>query len=134
MIFMIGAFALYAQMPPVIDSKNIYSETTPGKFKPGVQRYPSRIYIPHTRDNTVWVYDPATKKIVEKFSVGTGKNVEPQHVVPSWDMTRIFATNDLNNTLAEIDPMTGKLMTIHNVADPYNMYYTPDGKDRKSVV
>jgi DNA-binding beta-propeller fold protein YncE len=24
--------------------------------------------------------------------------------------------------------MTGKLMTIHNVADPYNMYYTPDGK------
>ena len=42
MIFMIGAFALYAQMPPVIDSKNIYSETTPGKFKPGVQRYPSQ--------------------------------------------------------------------------------------------
>ena len=124
----LGAIALFAQMPPVIDPKNIYSETAPGKFKASVKRFPSLIYIPNTRDNTVWVYDPAKKKIIEKFSVGAGKNVEPQHVVPSWDMERIFATNDLNNTLAEIDPMTGKLLKIHHVDDPYNMYYTPDGK------
>lgn len=122
------AASAFAQMPPVLDSRNIYSETTAGKFKPGVTQYPSRIYIPHTRDNTVWVYDPAKKEFLEKFRVGKGRNVEPQHVVPSWDMKRIFATNDLNDTLAEIDPMTGKLLKIHKVPDPYNMYYTPDGK------
>lgn len=108
--------------------QNIYSETTLGKFNSTAKSIPNRIYIPHTRDNTVWVYDPAAKKIVEKFSVGKGKNVEPQHVVPSWNMKRLFATNDLNNTLAEIDIQTGKLLKIHQVPDPYNMYYTIDGK------
>lgn len=127
-IVIAGAFALQAQMPPVMDPKNIYSETTPGKLKPGVSRYPSLIYVPHTRSNTVWVYDPAKKEFIDKYRVGKGRNVEPQHVVPSWDMTRIFATNDLNNTLAEINPANGKLVKIHKVPDPYNMYYTPDGK------
>lgn len=128
LLSVMGAAALMAQMPPVIDPNNIYSETTPGKFKPGVTAYPSLIYIPHTRSNTVWVYDPAKKEFIHQYRVGRGRNVEPQHIVPSWDMKRLFATNDLNNSLAEIDPATGKLLKIHNVADPYNMYYTPDGK------
>ncbi|MBZ2187450.1 MAG: YncE family protein [Bryobacter sp.] len=127
-VLLLGATALFAQMPPVLNPGNIYSETTAGKWKPGLEGQPSLIFIPHTRDNTVWVYDPGQKQFIEKLRVGRGRNVEPQHVVPSWDMKRIFATNDLNDTLAEIDPRTGKLLTIHHVADPYNMYYTPDGK------
>ncbi len=109
-------------------SPNIYSETHPSNLMPQVRNLPQRIYIPHTRSNTVWVYDIAKKEFIEKFRVGRGRNVEPQHVVPSWNMKRLFATNDLNNTLAEIDIQTGKLLKIHKVADPYNMYYTPDGK------
>jgi DNA-binding beta-propeller fold protein YncE len=107
---------------------NIYGETHPSNLMPQVRDLPQRIYIPHTRSNTVWVYDVVKKEFIEKFRVGKGRNVEPQHVVPSWNMKRLFATNDLNNTLAEIDIQTGKLMKIHKVADPYNMYYTPDGK------
>ncbi len=111
-----------------LQGQNIYSETTSGKMSPAVAGLPSLLYIPHTRQNTVWVYDPAKKEFIEKFSVGKGRNVEPQHVVPSWDLKRLFATNDLNDTLAEIDPKSGKLLKIHKVTDPYNMYYTPDGK------
>jgi DNA-binding beta-propeller fold protein YncE len=124
----IFAASVCGQMPPVVDAKNIYSETVAGKIPAAISSYPSLIYIPHTRSNTVWVYDPARKQVIEKFRVGKGRNVEPQHVVPSWNLRRLFATNDLNNTLAEIDPKTGKLLKIHKVADPYNMYYTPDGK------
>lgn len=60
-VILLGAAALMAQMPPVLNPKNIYSETTLGKMKPGIERYPSLIYIPHTRSNTVWVYDPAKR-------------------------------------------------------------------------
>jgi DNA-binding beta-propeller fold protein YncE len=109
-------------------AENIYSETSGSRWNPNARGIPSLIYVPHTRDNTVWVYDPAKREFIEKFSVGKGRNVEPQHVVPSWDMRRIFATNDLNDTLAEIDPKTGKFLKIHRVTDPYNMYYTPDGR------
>ncbi len=124
----LAGLPLVAQMPPLLDPGNIYSETTAGKSAGAAARYPSLIFIPHTRSNTVWVYDPAKREFVHKYRVGRGRNVEPQHVVPSWNLKRLFATNDLNNTLAEIDPETGRLVKIHAVDDPYNMYYTPDGK------
>jgi YVTN family beta-propeller protein len=115
-------------MPPVTDPSNLYSETTAGKLSPAVADMPSRVYVPHLKSNDVYVIDPATMKVIDKFKVGTN----PQHVVPSWDLTTLWVTNNAegrpDGTLTPIDARTGKPGPNVAVDDPYNMYFTPDGK------
>jgi DNA-binding beta-propeller fold protein YncE len=60
------------------------------------------VYVPHN-SRSVWEIDPATFQVVRKFSVGR----EVQHIVPSWDMRALYATDDVGNTVTSIDPMTG---------------------------
>jgi DNA-binding beta-propeller fold protein YncE len=52
----------------------------------------------------------------------------PQHVVPAWNLRTLYVTNDVGNSLTLIDPRTGKPGRTIPVADPYNMYFTPNGK------
>src|SRR5215831_19104402 len=115
-------------MPPVPDPANLYSETAAGKLSPAVEGALERVYVPHVQSNDVYVIDPATLKVVDKFKVG----LNPQHVVPSWDLQTLWVTNNAENTtkgsLTPIDPRTGKPGTPVNVDDPYNMYFSPDGK------
>ncbi len=111
-------------MPPVIDPKNIYSEDTVGKLSPVVKDFPSRVYVPNSGSNTVDVIDPKTFKIVDHFAAGK----EPQHVVPSWDLKTLWVLNDLGDTVISLDPATGAKGRTIAVLDPYNMYFTPDGK------
>jgi YVTN family beta-propeller protein len=61
---------------------------------------------------------------VDHFAVGR----QPQHVIPSWDLKTLWVLNDLGDTLTMLDPATGKTGKTVKVLDPYNMYYTPDGK------
>ena len=116
-------------MPTVVDPANLYSETTAGKLSPAVQGALPRVYVPHLQSNDVWVIDPATLKVVDKFRVG----LNPQHVVPSWDLKTLWVANNAENTtkgsLTPIDPQTGKPGKPIPVDDPYNMYFTPDGKE-----
>jgi len=111
-------------MPPVIDPNDIYSEDHEGKMTPVAAKAIARIYVPNTISNTVDVIDPATYKVVDHFRVGK----QPQHVTPSYDLTKLWVLNDKGNSLTRIDPLTGKLKETIPVTDPYNMYYTPDGK------
>lgn len=114
-------------MPPVPDPRNVYSETAPGKMSPAVAGHLERIYVPNLRSNDVYVIDPATLKVVDRFKVGIG----PQHIVPSWDLGTLWATNNAerrtDGSLTPIDPRTGKPGKAIPVDDPYNMYFTPDG-------
>ena len=111
-------------MPPLVDPNDVYAADRAGQLSPAVAEFPSRIYVPNSGSNSVDVIDPKTFRIIGHFSVGR----QPQHVTPSWDMKTLWVLNDLGDSLTKIDPMTGKpLRTIH-VEDPYNMYYTPDGK------
>ena len=115
-------------MPPVVDPNNLYSETTADKLSPAVAKALPRVYVPNLQSNDVSVIDPATLKVVDRFPVG----VNPQHVVPSWDLTTLWVTNNAEHrtdgTLTPIDPVTGKPGAPVAVDDPYNMYFTPDGK------
>jgi YVTN family beta-propeller protein len=83
-----------------------------------------RIYVPNSESNTVDVIDPRTFKIVEHFAVGG----LPQHIVPAWDLKTLYVTNDTGNSLTPINPRTGKPGKEIPVDDPYNMYFTPDGR------
>ncbi len=115
-------------MPPVPDPTNLYSETRSDKMSPAVAGALSRIYVPNRQGNDVYVIDPATMKVVDQFKVG----INPQHVVPSWDMKTLWVTNNAegrpDGSLTPIDPTTGKPGKTIMVDDPYNMYFTPDGK------
>ena len=122
------ASAAAAQMPPVVDPNNLYSEIRSDKLSPAVANALPRVYVPNRQSNDVSVIDPATMKVVDRFPVG----VNPQHVVPSWDLKTLWVTNNAegrtDGSLTPIDPTTGKPGKTIAVDDPYNMYWSPDGK------
>jgi YVTN family beta-propeller protein len=111
-------------MPPVLDPNDIYAADRPNQLSPVVRDFIFRVYVPNTVSNTVDVIDPATYKVVDHFRVGR----LPQHVTPSWDLKTLWVLNDRGNSLTRIDPRTGAEKETIPVLDPYNMYYTPDGK------
>jgi len=123
-----GAIETVAGMPPVVNPANLYSETAAGRIRPDVAKALQRIYVPNRRSNDVTVIDPETMKVVDRFKVG----VHPQHVVPSWDLKTLWVTNNaekrFDGTLTPIDPITGKPGKPIDVDNPYNMYFTPDGR------
>lgn len=112
-------------MPAIASSTNIYADTGAGMLSAAVKGDPYRIYVPNSGGSSVDVIDPATMQIVNHFSTG----YNPQHVVPSWDMKRLYATNDIANSLTPINPRTGRRAGPDiPVADPYNMYFMPNGR------
>ncbi len=114
-------------MPPVPDPRDLYSEAGTGKLSAAVAGALPRVYVPNVQSNDVYVIDPATMKVVDRFKVG----VNPQHVVPSWDLKTLWVANNAegrtDGSLTPIDPATGKPGRPVVVDDPYNMYFTPDG-------
>lgn len=111
-------------MPPVLDPHDVYSADRPGRLSPAVNGFPSRVYVPNTNSNTVSVIDPTTYKVIQTIPVG----VQPQHVVPSWDLKTLWVNNNRGHTLTPINPATGAAGKAVEVHDPYNLYFTPDGK------
>jgi YVTN family beta-propeller protein len=115
-------------MPPVVDPSNLYSETTSAHLSAAVRDALPRVYVPHVMSNDVYVIDQVTRKVVDRYKVG----LNPQHVVPSWDLKTLWVANNAENTtkgsLTPIDPLTGKPGKPIAVDDPYNMYFTPDGR------
>jgi YVTN family beta-propeller protein len=115
-------------MPPVVDPSNLYSETTSAHLSAAVRDALPRVYVPHVMSNDVYVIDQVTRKVVDRYKVG----LNPQHVVPSWDLKTLWVTNNASGTkkgsLTPIDPLTGKPGKPIAVDDPYNMYFTPDGR------
>ena len=122
------AVATIPGMPPVPDPANLYSEQTMNKVLPSIAGDLPRVYVPHIQSNEVYVIDPATLKVVDKYRVG----LNPHHIVPSWDMKTLWVANTAENTkngsVMPIDPKTGKAGKAIPVDDPYNMYFSPDGK------
>ncbi len=118
----------YPGMPPVSDPTNLYGDTTSKNMSAATAGALPRVYVPNRGDNTVSVIDPATLKVVSTFKVG----IHPQHVVPSWDMRTLWVANNAegrtDGSLTPIDPKTAKPGKSIPVDDPYNMYWTPDGK------
>lgn len=104
--------------------KNVYAADRVGNLSAVARLARPLVYVPNSDSNTVDVIDQKTFKIVGHFAVGA----LPQHVVPSWDLKTLYVTNDVGNSLTAIDPRTGKPGRTIPVDDPYNMYFTPNGR------
>ncbi len=115
-------------MPPVSDAHNLYGDTASDRLAAVVKDDLERVYVPNLRGNDVSVIDPKTLKVVDRFKVGRS----PQHVVPSWDLRTLWVANNAergnDGSLTPVDPRTGKPGKSVKVDDPYNMYFSPDGK------
>jgi len=111
---------------PAVD--NIYRFAGAGQLSAAARAALPRVYVPNRQTDNVSVIDPATMKVIAV--VHTGSN--PQHVVPSYDMSRLWVVNNSEGdpalgSLTPIDPKTGQFGASIRVDDPYNMYFTPDG-------
>ncbi len=112
-------------MPPIVDPANNYSEAAAGDLSPKVQGDPARVYVPNGGSNTVSVIDPTTFKVIDTIRAG----VQPQHIVPSYDLRTLWELNDRGASVMPIDPATGQQSAAISVRDPYNLYFTPDGAE-----
>jgi YVTN family beta-propeller protein len=103
---------------------DVYAADRPGKLSAVARQARAYVYVPNSQSNTVDVISQRTMRVVRSFPVGA----LPQHVVPSWDLKTLWVTNDEGNTLTPVDPRTGRPGRSIPVTDPYNMYFTVDGR------
>jgi DNA-binding beta-propeller fold protein YncE len=108
--------------PPPAD--NVYAYARAGDLSPAVQGDRALVYVPNTMSNTVTVISQRTLKIVVQFPTGA----LPQHVTPAYNLKTLYVDNDLGNSLTPINPRTGAPGRQIPVEDPYNLYFTPDGR------
>jgi YVTN family beta-propeller protein len=103
---------------------NIYASTGAGMLSPIATKSRPLVYVPNSRSGSVTVIDPTTYQIVRTFKAGK----VPQHVVPAYDLSKLWVLNNSSSSLIPIDPLTGQDQKPIHVDDPYNMYFTPDGQ------
>jgi YVTN family beta-propeller protein len=111
-------------MPPLLDPRDVYAADRPDALSPVVRKDLRRVYVPNHASNTVSVIDPATGAVIQTVRVPVG----PEHVVPSWDLRTLWVNSDTGNALTPINPATGAFGRPIPVDDPYNLYFTPDGR------
>ncbi|MGH2856786.1 MAG: beta-propeller fold lactonase family protein [Solirubrobacteraceae bacterium] len=103
---------------------DVYSHDTPNDLSPVVRGDPALVYVPNSLSNTVDVISQRTLKIIAQFPTGA----LPQHVTPAWNLRTLYVDNDLGNSLTPINPRTARPGRPIPVEDPYNLYFTPDGR------
>lgn len=102
----------------------MYAATAPGDLSTVARRAKSLVYVPNSESDTVDVIDPHTYRVIRSFRT----TATPQHVVPSWDLKTLWVNESSGNHLTAIDPTTGRPIRRVAVADPYNLYFTPNGR------
>ncbi len=107
---------------PIAQSRGVYADAT--LLRADVATDLARVYIPSGISNVVTMVDPISKRVVGSFrSDGT-----PQHVVVSHDLRTLWVLNNKGDTVTPINAHTGTVGRPIAVSDPYNMYFTLDGK------
>jgi YVTN family beta-propeller protein len=105
-------------------SVDVYAHIGPGMLSLRARRSRPLVYVPNSEGNSVDVIDPRTFKVVRHFPVGA----LPQHITPSHDLRMLYVDSDRANTLTPINPRTGRPGRPVHVGDPYNLYFTPNGR------
>src|SRR5205823_4441336 len=103
---------------------DLYAHDGVGMIQPVARRALYRVYVPNSAGNSVDVIDPRRFKVVDHFDVGA----LPQHITPSHDLKTLYVNDDVGNSLTPIDPRTGRPGRPVPIADPYNLYFTPNGR------
>jgi DNA-binding beta-propeller fold protein YncE len=113
---------------PSHEVTNVYAEAGAGMLSPPAAAALHRVYVPVVHENRVYVIDPETMKVIDRFAVPGN----PQHVVPSWDLKTLWVASSApgrkkSAAVTPIDPMTGKPGKPVVLPDAYNLYFMPNG-------
>jgi DNA-binding beta-propeller fold protein YncE len=111
-------------MPPPLDPRDVYAADRPGMLSPAVRGARELVYVPNSTSNSVDVIDQRLRRVVARFATGR----TPHHVTPSWDLRTLWVDSTDGNSLTPIDPRSGRPGRPVRVDDPYNLYFTPDGR------
>ncbi len=101
-----------------------YARTGAGDLAPTARRARPLVYVPDQVAGLLQVIDPRTYRVISTRRVAAS----PEHVVPAWDLSRLWVNSDKGDALTPIDPRTGAVGRPVPVRDPYNLYFTPDGR------
>jgi YVTN family beta-propeller protein len=110
--------------PPPAAAPAPYAHTGAGAVTGTALQARRLVYVPNQVAGTLEVIDPATRRVLKRVKVAAS----PEHVVPSWDLSRLWVNSDRGDALTPIDPRTGQVGRPVAVRDPYNLYFTPDGR------
>jgi len=121
-----------AGVPAPLSATDVYAADRPGLLSPAVRGARALVYVPNSKNNTVTVIDQGSMRVLTTFPVGR----EPQHVVPAYDLKTLYVVADYvpagggpgAGGLTPINPVTGTPGRPIRVDDPYNLYFTPDGR------
>ena len=80
-------------VPP--PTHGVYAYARAGMLSPAVRGDPGRLYVPESAGAGIDLIDPSTRRVVARYMTG----LDPQHVVPAYDLRTLYVTNDLANTL-----------------------------------
>lgn len=116
-------------MPPVLQC-DVYAATEAGILSPAVAHDPALVYVPDSYGTQVTVISQRTRQIVTTFQTG----FLSQHVVPSYDLKTLWVNASAANQFVPIDPASGRPGKPVPETRPYNLYFTPDGKQAVVMV
>lgn len=110
--------------PSILSTPLPYAADRAGMVTGAARSARSLVYVPSQVAGTVQVIDPHTYGVVGRYPVARS----PEHVVPSHDLSTLWVNSDTGNIMTPIDPKTGRLGSPVDVFDPYNLYFSPDGR------
>lgn len=102
----------------------VYAADTTSAISTAAAGAAALVYVPNSQSDSVDVISQRSMRVVAHFATGA----LPQHVTPSHDLRTLWVDNDNGNTLTPLNPGTGRPGRPVPVADPYNLYFTPDGR------
>lgn len=108
------------RLPPPF---NVYASTISGQVPARLAGIKPRVYVPNSNSNTIYVIDPETMQVIDRFVTGS----IPHHVAPAPDLSTLYVDNEGSSSLTQIDIQSGKPVRTIPVTFPYNLYFTLDG-------
>lgn len=112
-------------MPPVIDD-DVYAADGPSDVSAKIADEPAYLYVPNSYGAPyTTVIDQRTHKIVRVLHTG----LLNQHVTPSWDLKTLYVEASASNELVALNPHTARIEKRIPVRRPYNLYFTPNGRE-----
>lgn len=111
-------------MPPVRGG-GVYAAAEANKVEPRIADEPQYLYVPNSYGAPrTTVIDQHTHKVVRVLHTGALS----QHVTPSWDLKTLYVEASAANRLVALDPSTGRIERRIAQTRPYNLYFTPNGR------
>jgi DNA-binding beta-propeller fold protein YncE len=111
-------------MPPPLPG-GVYAAAGADMIQRSLRHQPHVIYVPDSETNgRTTVISQRTHRIIRVLPTGA----LDQHVTPSWDLQTLYVEASESDHLAKIDPATGRMTGTVATDRPYNLYFTPNGR------